>query len=84
MDMANRPRTESERQRTRRAVRIAGQHVTALIRRVERDPDLGPKVAAALDRHARDVMRLKLLKSAPAAWDLLQADRWPSRRKPRA
>jgi hypothetical protein len=74
------PKTE----RIRRMVRIAGEHYAKLIRDFERDPELGPKIAAAADRHIRGTVRLQLLETMPCAWDLLDESRWPSRRKPHA
>jgi hypothetical protein len=82
--MTKRTKPESERQRVRRAVRIAGQSAAQLIRKVEQDPLLGPKVAAAIERHFRDVVRVKLLEVSPSAWDLLDETRWPYRRRPGA
>ena len=81
--MTTRSSADPERQRIRRLVRQSGRLTAQLIRKVERDPELGPIAAAAIERHARDVLRVELLKAAgSAAWDLLDESRWPCRRKP--
>lgn len=60
---------------------MLGGMYAQLLRDVAGDPDLGPDVAARIERVIRDRVRRELLEIVPEAWDLLRPECWPTRRQ---